>query len=133
MENALLSKLQEAQAQVEQTEAALVASEDRVAALEEDRAQQGAAVSALTKQLGDANRWVGGWVGGGLGDSCVAFVMGVSWDLEENCPRALAGAIYVGLVIFCRGHCCISLVRSYDSTPMVAGLIGRVLYYYCFI
>lgn len=59
MENALLSKLKEAQAQAEHTEAALVASEEHVAALEADRAQQGAAVSALTKQLGDANRCVG--------------------------------------------------------------------------
>eukprot|EP00903_Cladosiphon_okamuranus_P015003 g13882.t1 len=56
VENALLSKLQEAQARVEETQAALAASEERAAALETERARQGAAVSALTKQLQDANR-----------------------------------------------------------------------------
>lgn len=60
VENALLSKLQEAQAQVEETQAALAVSEDRAAALEMDRTRQGAAVSALTKQLQDANRSGGG-------------------------------------------------------------------------
>lgn len=60
VENALLSKLQEAQAQVEETQAALAVSEERAAALETDRARQGAAVSALTKQLQDANRSVRG-------------------------------------------------------------------------
>lgn len=56
MENALLSKLQEAQGQVEETKAALSMSEERVAVLDTDRARQEAAVSALTKQLQDANR-----------------------------------------------------------------------------
>lgn len=56
MENALLSKLQEAQGQVDETRATLALSEEHVAALETDRAQQGAAVSALTKQLQEANR-----------------------------------------------------------------------------
>lgn len=64
VENALLSKLQEAQAQVEETQAALAASEERAVALETDRARQGAAVSALTKQLQDANRSVGVGRGG---------------------------------------------------------------------
>lgn len=57
MENALLSKLQEAQGQVEETKNSLAMSEERVALLERDRARQEAAVSALTKQLQDANRW----------------------------------------------------------------------------
>lgn len=56
VENALLSKLQEAQRQAEETQAALALSEERVAGLETERARQGAAVSALTKQLQDANR-----------------------------------------------------------------------------
>ena len=56
MENALLSKLQEAQGQVEETKAELATSSERVAALETDKAQQGAAVNALTKQLQEANR-----------------------------------------------------------------------------
>ncbi|CAN0193041.1 unnamed protein product [Ectocarpus sp. 6 AP-2014] len=56
VENALLSKLQEAQRQAEETHAALAVSEERVAGLETERARQGAAVSALTKQLQDANR-----------------------------------------------------------------------------
>lgn len=59
MENALLSKLQEAQGQVEETKSALATSEEHAAALETERAQQAAAVSALTKQLQDANRWGG--------------------------------------------------------------------------
>lgn len=56
VENALLSKLQEAQRQAEETQAALAVSEERVAGIETERARQGAAVSALTKQLQDANR-----------------------------------------------------------------------------
>lgn len=56
VENALLSKLQEAQGQVEETKAALALAEERAASLETERARQGAAVSALTKQLQDANR-----------------------------------------------------------------------------
>lgn len=59
VENALLSKLQEAQGQVEETKAALAMSEEHSAMLETDRARQEAAVSALTKQLQDANRLAG--------------------------------------------------------------------------
>ncbi|CAN0061430.1 unnamed protein product [Scytosiphon promiscuus] len=54
VENALLSKLQEAQGKVEEKEAALARVEDRAACLETEKARQEAAVSALTKQLQDA-------------------------------------------------------------------------------
>lgn len=56
VENALLSKLQEAQGQMEETKAALEAAEERAASLESDKDRQDAAVQALTKQLQDANR-----------------------------------------------------------------------------
>ena len=56
VENALLSKLQEAQGQVEETKAELLLSRERGAALETDKTQQGAAIAALTKQLQEANR-----------------------------------------------------------------------------
>eukprot|EP00904_Undaria_pinnatifida_P004353 jgi/Undpi1/13919/HiC_scaffold_9.g03570.m1 len=58
VENALLSKLQEAQGQVEETKAELLLSRERGAALETDKTQQGAAIAALTKQLQEANRRV---------------------------------------------------------------------------
>lgn len=68
MENALLSKLQEAQGQVEETKKNLASSEERVAALEIDKAQQGAAIAGLTKQLQDASRYCSRDRGQGTGD-----------------------------------------------------------------
>ena len=56
MENALLSKLKGAEGRVEEKAIALASSEARVAELETERVQQGAAITALTKQLQDANR-----------------------------------------------------------------------------
>lgn len=58
VENALLSKLQEAQRQVEEKEAALARSEEKAACLATEKARQEAAVSALTRQLQDANRYI---------------------------------------------------------------------------
>ncbi|CAN0210254.1 unnamed protein product [Ascophyllum nodosum] len=58
VENALLSKLKGAEGRVEEKAIALASSEARVAELETERVQQGAAITALTKQLQDANRRV---------------------------------------------------------------------------
>lgn len=58
MENALLSKLQEAQAQAAQTRRLLASSKERVALLQTDNSQLESAVLVLKKQLDEANRWV---------------------------------------------------------------------------
>lgn len=57
VENALLSKLQEAQAQVEQTRRLQASADERVGVLETDNAQLHSAVLSLKKQLDEANRW----------------------------------------------------------------------------
>lgn len=56
MENALLSKLQEAQAEVEQTRGLLTSSKERVSVLQTDNSQLESTVLALKKQLDEANR-----------------------------------------------------------------------------
>ncbi|CAM9386775.1 unnamed protein product, partial [Sphacelaria rigidula] len=56
VENALLSKLQEAQAQVEQTRRLQASADERVGVLETDNAQLHSAVLSLKKQLDEANR-----------------------------------------------------------------------------
>lgn len=57
VEDALLSKLQGAQGQVEKTKAKLASSEAHVAQLLTERVQQEAAISALTKKLQEATRF----------------------------------------------------------------------------
>lgn len=56
VEDALLSKLQKTQAQVERRKATIAASAERIAKLEEENAQLDMTATTLMKQLEDAKR-----------------------------------------------------------------------------
>lgn len=99
VENALLSKLQEAQGQVEEKQAALALSEERAACLQTEKARQEAAVSALTKQLQDANK-------------CVAMKRDRSFYGVAGSGRVeLQGDIMLNPMIICK--CCWCCKRSW--------------------